>query len=895
MPSVSIPTLRPAPASRNALGLSAAGSRGRRPAVARADWTSRLLALILSLALLTGAPFAAAAQTAHRKKKTTNRPKAAPCRTGCGPNTSAPEITSATPGDEAAQRELSGLARALHNAAPNSYDKLSAFASKNGSNVWGARAALALGYDDYNKNRAQQALAWFAKAKSDTLLGDYVLYWNAQALRQVKRNGEAFTALQAIQRDYPNTAAREQVLEALTPVAIDTGHAQVAIDALDAYSATTARPSLLLLRAQAYKAAKQSARAAKDYQQLYYKNPLSDEGKAAATALPGLKSSLGAEYPSPSLDLQEQRAQIFYDQHKWKDARAEFEKLAGSLRDPENPRRQHALLRAAQARVQLKAAPSVIESVATPDPGVDAERMFLSAQAYRSAKKEPELLSRSEALVEKYPQSKWAEEALMMVGNYYWVELDRPKAVNYYQRVVDNFPSGKYTFFCEWRTAWIAYLDRQPYADDRLTAFLRKYPVSANAPDALYWLGRNAERSGNPGHARAYFRVASERFPQTYFGRAASVRLDKLGPGDADAPDFLAAIPAPPALRAFDEPIPEAAKDRWVRAQALRLIAFDASAEQELKSAFFATGSPRLLYEAAQAAFDQGHFAAGMAYGRVIVPSFDSRKISDVPVGVWKILYPLPYEAALRREAARNEFDPMLAAGLIRQESTFQADIVSHANAVGLMQVLPKTAKLLAKQLRVRYVKTKLFEPDYNLQLGMLYIAGLLRATGAPEYALAAFNAGEDRIAAWRAERNYEEIPELVESIPFTETRDYVQIVLRNAEVYRTIYGPGAPPASTAATTPATSAPVPATPPPVATTPATTAEIVHTRSAGRTWAASAPSIPPAKPSGTSDETDTDADLLTDEALGEIPPAAPFTQDQPLPPPPTETATSVPQI
>src|SRR5262249_51109053 len=198
-----------------------------------------------------------------------------------------------------------------------------------------------------------------------------------------------------------------------------------------------------------------------------------------------------------------------------------------------------------------------------------------------------------------------------------------------------------------------------------------------------------------------------------------------------------------------------------------------------------------------------------------------------------------------------------------RQESTFQADIVSHANAVGLMQVLPKTAKLLAKQLRVRYVKTKLFEPDYNLQLGMLYIAGLLRSEGAAEYALAAFNAGEDRIAAWRAERNYEEIPELVESIPFTETRDYVQIVLRNAEVYRTIYGPGAPPSSTAATTPAAVEPTPDAPTaipgsPVATTPAN-AEIARKRG-GRTWTASAPSIPAPKPTDTGAEPDSNVDL-----------------------------------
>ncbi len=141
----------------------------------------------------------------------------------------------------------------------------------------------------------------------------------------------------------------------------------------------------------------------------------------------------------------------------------------------------------------------------------------------------------------------------------------------------------------------------------------------------------------------------------------------------------------------------------------------------------------------------------------------------------------------------------MLAAGLIRQESTFQADAVSHANAIGLMQVLPKTGKQLAKQLKVKYTKNQLFQPDYNLQLGMLYISELLRATGAPEYAAAAYNAGEDRVVLWKAERNYDEIAELVESIPFTETREYVQVVLRNAEVYRAVYGTATAPTSTAA------------------------------------------------------------------------------------------------
>jgi soluble lytic murein transglycosylase len=755
-------------------------------------------AAVLSL-LLAGSD--ALSQTRHKKKKS-NKPKPVPCRMGCVTDTAAPDLTSATPDDEAVQRELATLARALHNATPGAYEKLANFSKKNSANVWGPRAALALGYDDYTKNHAPQALAWLVKAKPDALLDEYVLYWTAQTQRLLKRNGEALANLETIQREHPGSAMKEQVLEALVPAAIETGKPQVAVEALEAYSATSSKLPLLLLRAEAYKAARQTARAAKDYQTLFYKYPLSDEAKAAATALPSLTKTLGKEYPYPGVELQEQRAQAFFDARKWKEARTEFEKLEGMLHEPANPHRQLAELHIAQARVQLKGPASLVASLTLTDFDVDAERLYALSQIYRSDKKETEMLASIEQVVQKYPSSKWTEEGLMAAGNYYWVDLNRNKAAAYYQRNLDNFPSGKYAFNCEWRVAWVAYLNRQPNTDDKLTTFLRKYPVSSNAPNALYWLGRNAERGGNPAHARSYYRMATERFPETYFGQHAALHLEKLGPGEEDPPEFLAQIPPPPPLRPFDEPIATAALDRWTRAQALRSIAFDSAAELELKSAYFAAGSPRLLFEAAQAAFDQGHFAAGMAYGRLIVPNFDARRFSDVPLIVWRTLYPLPYEPALRREAAKNAFDPMLAAGLIRQESTFQADAVSHKNAVGLMQVLPKTGRLMARHLKVRYTKTSLFEPDFNLQVGMVYVAGLLRDLGAPEYALAAFNAGEDRIALWRSERNYEEIPELVESIPFTETRDYVQIVLRNAEVYRMIYGSAAPaPATTVATT----------------------------------------------------------------------------------------------
>lgn len=750
---------------------------------------SRVLALALSFVLAAGASGDLFAQSTQHRHKKSSHPKSPACQTGCKPDTTAPAIDAESSEDAAAQRELAPLARDLHHGTPGAYEKLVVFANKNSGSAWGERAALALGYDDYIKGHPQQALTSFEKAKHDLLLGEYTLFWTAQAEHASANNVAAAQDFAALLRDYPNTVIKEQVLETYVPVTITLGRAQDGLEALESYPGTSSKPSLLLVRARAYEATRKLVPAAKDYQTLFYKHALADEAKEAGIALPRLNKELHSEFPYATGELQQQRAEAFYDAHKWKEARAEYEKLAAILKDRANPIRQRALVLAAESRQHPKPAPSLLANLKLTDPEADAERLYYLSQAYRSAKNETAMLTNIEKVAEKYPESRWTEDALMAGGNYYWVELDRAKAGHYYERVLEAFPGGRDAYNAEWRIAWIAYLDRQPYADEKITIFVRKYPVSASAVNALYWLGRDAERSGRLANARAYYKKAVERFPTTYFAYAAQSRLEKLGPGEEDPPEFLAYIPPAPPLRAFDEPIAPNILDRWNRAQALRTIAFDASAELELKAAYAATASPRFLVEAAQAAFDQGHFAAGMNYGRQAIPSFDARKFSEVPANAWKVLFPLPYEAALRREAERNDFDPMFAAGLIRQESTFQADAVSHANAIGLMQILPKEGQRLARERKVRYTRTSLFDPDINIELGMFYIADLTRSTGAPEYAAAAYNAGEDRVTEWKAERNYEEIAEFVESIPITETREYVEIVIRNAAMYRLLYG----------------------------------------------------------------------------------------------------------
>lgn len=700
-----------------------------------------------------------------------------------------------SPEDDAAQQALAPLARALQRGNPAGYAKLSEFTDKHATDAWGARAALALAYSDFTKGHIAPAAVWIEKAMNDPLLKDYELYWRSQVERAQGHNAAALADLETIRRDFPDSAISEQAVQALAATAVTLGQAQKAAAALDAYPNTSARPALLLERALAWQSAGMLDRAVKDFQTLYYRHPLNDEARAAGSNLVQLAKRMGSGYPAALPDQQELRAQAFFDARKWNEAHSEFVTLLAIL-DKKNPSIavERAKLRIAQARVQSKESPSPLSSLALTDPELDAERLYSLSQALRPKKHETEhhdkeMFAALEELEKRYPASHWNEEALFATANFHWVNLDRVNAATAYRRLLEKYPSSKYALPAHWRSAWAAYLGREPGAASLFEDHLRRFSGSTYTVNALYWLGRAAERDGNLALARGFYLAAQARFPQSYFGFAAHARLRAIGREPATRAEVLSKILSPPILISLRDPLPAAAVARWTRAEVLRTIAFDASAELELRAAYLATASPRLIFEAAQAALDQGHYSVAMGLARLAVPNLEARTKDEVPIEAWRTIFPLPYESLVRQEAARYGIDAMLVAGLMRQESTFQADAVSHAGAIGLMQVLPKTGRLLARRLKLRYNQQKLFEPEYNLRLGTLYLSDLLRQFGSPEAALAAFNAGEDRISAWQGASKYEEIAELVESVPFTETREYIQIVLRNAEVYRMIYG----------------------------------------------------------------------------------------------------------
>jgi len=688
--------------------------------------------------------------------------------------------------------ELASLCRALQEKdTPGNYDRLAAFAREHAAEAEGQEAALALGFRDYTRGHAAQAAAWLGRVEGNSPLADYALYWEAQVNVSQHHNAAALDQLERLARDYPTSAMIPQALEALATVALETGEAQRARFALENYKATAQRPALLLLRARAREMDHAQAAAAEDYVAVYYRFPLSPGAKHAGERLEPLRRQLRGEFPQVSAEMRLARAAAFYDARQWRQARAEYSAIAKLLSGAD---RERALLRAADSGTQPRGGPGPLASLRLSDPDLDAERYALLAGVYRR-KKQPEAMERAASTaVERSAHSSGAAMAMVEAGNYYWMRLDRASAAEKYRQAYEANPNSPAGETAQWRLAWIAYLNHDAQAADLLEAHVRQYPSSSYLAEALYWLGRTAERAGDSGRARAFFLKVASRYPQNYWGAKARGRLAELGAAGAAPPEtipVLAMVPAPKPLPDLNTPLPSEAAARADRARLLQTIGFESSAELELRAGYAETGVAALLVTVAENDLASGRYAAAMVTIRQAVPQLEARRWEELPVGVWAAAFPMPYAEQIRVAAERQGLDPTLVAGLIRQESAFQPNSVSRAKAIGLMQVLPGTGKRLARQLRVPYSRAKLFEPEYNLRLGTKYLADLIALFGGEvEPALAAYDAGEDRIAGWQAQHKYDEMAEFIESIPITETREYVQIVSRNATMYRRLVSP---------------------------------------------------------------------------------------------------------
>jgi soluble lytic murein transglycosylase len=681
----------------------------------------------------------------------------------------------------------------------------------------GDAPALGLAAADLASGKEKEALAAFQRAASDPVLGGYARLYQGRAELALDRPRDAQASARQVIATTPGGALGEAALWLMADAAEKQQDWSEALRALQALSSLKGpSQSLAYLRLARVAMKTNDLATARDaFARVFYDFPLSAEADEAES---GLKSFTAAR-PDADLAARElARAEMLYAGRRYADARKAFALLAGRapLGDP-----ALASLRIAECDLYLqhyKAAHDALVPIARRSGPRADEAGYGVVTALRLMKKDAEYLRAVRQFVDAHPASPFAEQALNELATVHILADDDADAAAVFTEMVRRWPKGTFAERAVWKGGWWAYRNGDYPETLRLFEIgLANFPRADYRPSWLYWSARAHQKLGRIDAARTGFQQTITSYRNSYYGRQAAQALGELPRAAATAPvltDVAPAMRARPAAfpaagdggaqrreaaprsdQASLAVVPGRAPANIPLIRALLLAGLHDDAIAELRKVQREEGtSPYIEATIAYALNRKGDLRGAINAMRRAYPQFMADGGEQLPVGILKVIFPLDYWDLIHRQARAANLDPYLTAALVAQESTFQADVRSSANAWGLMQILPATGRRYAPALGLgRFTTSRLTDPDVNVRIGTAYFADLMEQFGDPAFALAAYNAGENRVERWRAERPGIPRDEFIDDIPFPETQNYVKRIIGTAEDYRILYGGGAP------------------------------------------------------------------------------------------------------
>ena len=671
--------------------------------------------------------------------------------------------------------------------SPAAYAGVSAYAHAHTGEAASA-AYLALGHAYLADHRYPEAVTSFQKANdSGKTLDDYADFLAAQAEMEAGKLSDAEALLTGFAVKYPESIFVTRLPVMIANLSIQQNDPQTALRVLHQHAADpiAAHADFQLALARANQMQGNVDEAARLYRHIFLTFPLSNEGQQAKAQL----AVVGAAAP---LTVAERRAHAdaLYAGGRFADAGEEYRALANDSAQSD-PQARNALLVAA-ASCDLKTKRLSKEEVdALPDTPDEsgARRMYLAVELARNKDDGGTQQSLVSQMEQRFPDSPWLAEALYSSANMYLLRKDYPQAILYYSELVTRFPTHRYAPSSHWKAAWLNYrLGNYSAAAVQFDQQIAQYSGGKEIPAALYWRGRlYSDQEHQPAMAAAYYQTISRAFEHYYYAQIARERLAELGQVSAADVAMLDNI-QPEEIPALTDDVPED-DEHVIKARLLANAGLNEYIPAEIQAA---DGSEQWgAFAEAEIYSSDGETFRAMRVLKHALPFYTSAPIDSLPMGYWKILFPQQYWSSIEQESAKNGLDPYMVASLIRQESEFNPAAISGANAWGLMQLLPSVGRSMAREEGIRHFnENDLLNPETNIRLGTRYLRQTLdKFSGQPAYAFAAYNAGDSRVTDWQSIGKYHGMDEFVESIPFTETRDYVQAILRNESIYRELNG----------------------------------------------------------------------------------------------------------
>lgn len=407
---------------------------------------------------------------------------------------------------------------------------------------------------------------------------------------------------------------------------------------------------------------------------------------------------------------------------------------------------------------------------------VGAEALYLAGRAqYRQGRSQDGQRTLAQ-LPDRFPGEEAVTRGLYLLADLKHDDLEIGDARRFYRQAADASPALSEAGLSLMRLGGLDLLNGDHEgAVEVFEEYRRLHPDGRRWGQSTYWAARAYEALGREADAQARLRELREKEPISFYGVRAAELLA--------LPVLPAAMASGPAAGSAGD---EAILDGLRRVDVLLELGRSSDAAREvarLRSSI--EGQTPAEYALAEALIERGHTPTAINLGWDIY-----RRAGAWNQRLLRVVYPFPFRQMVLPEARRLDLDPYLVAGLIRQESAFSPAVRSGAGATGLMQVMPETGRMLAREVGLgEYDPEMLEHPELNVHLGTRYLAAMLnRFDGVLPLVLSAYNAGPTRAARWRDFPEARDMELFVERVPYGETRDYIRRVLTNRALYQALY-----------------------------------------------------------------------------------------------------------
>jgi soluble lytic murein transglycosylase len=652
---------------------------------------------------------------------------------------------------------------------------------------------------------AAEARAGFMKLTiGGYILEDYAALGLAQTSIAIGNVDGVLPILDGVLERHPESPVREKIDRARLGIACVDETAQICADYLEKIRtgrvSSGFEPELLYVSAKRLEKAGKIREAYKEYQKIYFDHPTSIAAENADESMRAIEKAnvdakVKVKLPVADFALKMERIENLESARKFSMAVEELSSLLKEAPKHETARTLYKLGMALKKTRDREGAKKSFGKILEKGGGGP----YGGLAAYQLALLEwnedldKDAANRILKTLKNNPGRDVTKLCHVLLGKIYEAQRNLKSARSQYQKALEMASPGAESVDLDWRVCWTEY--QMGYSREAGRHFMEAHK---RAPEAerdgafLYWAVRAFERAGAEKETYKARSKLAEGFPETYYGTMV-----------ADGPYTHKAVPAgfiPPSDAPAIKPALDERGTRLLnRHNALNDIGETEGARLEAVglSGLIGEDHDALVWLCAlyRKANDISSSIRTASRATAKIPKGAKKDYSDP---AWTALYPAGYWPSVSRESEKNGLSPFLTLSLIRQESMFDHRAVSPADARGLMQLMPATGKMTYDMLSkggsgpALFDENSLFDPDTNIRLGAAHFATLLaKYEGNMPRSIAAYNAGASAVDKWLIRFGQVEDDEFVERIPYSETRGYVKRVLRNAALYRRIYGDG--------------------------------------------------------------------------------------------------------